>query len=264
MSATTLASVARPVPLGSASTSARPGLGRLTWVEMRKMADTRAGFWLLIAAVAITVVVVAVRAIIGDAEDHTFISVLNIGLQPVAVLLPIAGLLLVTSEWSQRTALITFTLTPMRSRILAAKLLAGVVVVTAMLGMVLAVVVAAVLLAAPGVDGTWSDGWAMVGQSAVYLIAGLIGGVAFGAALLASAPAIVAYFALPTAWSALISLPFLDGVAPWVDTIRAIGPLSEEVLTATQWAQAGTTLVLWMVVPLLIGVYRITRREVSA
>ena len=92
----------------------------------------------------------------------------------------------------------------------------------------------------------------------------MIGGVAFGAALLASAPAIVANFALPTAWAAIVSLPFLDGIAPWVDTIRAIGPLSEEVLSATQWAHVGTTLALWMVVPLLIGIYRITRREITA
>ncbi len=264
MSATTLAAVPRPMPFGSASISVRPGLGRLTGVELRKMVDTRAGYWLLIAAVAITIVVVAVRALIGDAEDHTFISILNIGLQPVAVLLPIVGLLLVTSEWSQRTGLITFTLTPMRSRILAAKLLASVALATVLLGMILVVVVAGVLLAAPGLDDTWSGSAAMVGQSAVYLVTGVIGGVAFGAALLASAPAIVAYFALPTAWAALVSLPFLDGVAPWVDTIRAISPMSEEVLSSTQWAHAGTTLVIWMVVPLLIGAYRITRREISA
>ena len=247
----------------SASASARPGLGRLTRVELRKMVDTRSGFWLLLGAVVITIVAVAVRAVVGGAEDHTFLSILNVGLQPVAVLTPIAGILLVTSEWSQRTALITFTLTPMRGRILIAKLIASVLLVLAMLVMVLAVVAAAVLVAAPGVDDTWSDSAAMIGQSAVYLVTGVIGGVAFGAALLASAPAIVAYFALPTAWAAVVSLPFLDGVAPWVDTIRAIGPMSEEVLSATQWAQAGTTLVLWMVVPLLIGVYRITRREIS-
>jgi len=36
------------------------------------------------------------------------------------------GILLVTSEWSQRASLITFTLVPHRSRVLAAKLLAGV------------------------------------------------------------------------------------------------------------------------------------------
>jgi hypothetical protein len=38
----------------------------------------------------------------------------------------------------------------------------------------------------------------------------------------------------------------------------------EEVLSATQWAHAGTALALWMVLPLLIGAYRITRRELSA
>ena len=264
MSALSLAAVPRPVPVGSASASARPGLALLTRVELRKMLDTRAGFWLLGAAVAITVLAVIARVVFGAAEEHTFRSVLNIGLQPAAVLLPIMGILLVTAEWSQRTGLITFTLTPMRSRILAAKLIASVVLVTAMLAIVLAVVAVAVLVANPVVDDPWAGSWAMVGQSAVYLITGMIGGVAFGAALLASAPAIVANFALPAAWAGVVSLPFLDGVAPWTDTIRAIGPLSERVLSATEWAHAGTTLAVWMVVPLLIGIYRVTRREISA
>ena len=34
----------------------RPGLGRLTAVELRKMTDTRAGFWLQLVIVALTVV----------------------------------------------------------------------------------------------------------------------------------------------------------------------------------------------------------------
>ena len=217
----------------------------------------------MVAAIAVTVVAVIVRVVIGDAQDHTFLSVLNVGLQPTALVLPIIGILLVTSEWSQRTGLITFTLTPLRWRVVAAKLLASLVLVAAALSMVLAVVAAGVLVAAPGVDGTWDGSGAMVGQTAVYLLTGTIGGVAFGAALLASAPAFVAYFALPTAWAAVVSLPFLDGVAPWVDKFRGLGPMSEEVLSATQWAHAGTTVLVWMVVPLLIGAYRITRREVS-
>jgi hypothetical protein len=40
--------------------------------------------------------------------------------------------------------------------------------------------------------------------------------------------------------------------------------MSEEVLSATQWAHAGTALALWMLLPLLIGIRRITRREVAA
>ncbi len=260
MSTSTLAAPIRV----KAGAHTRPTLGRLVAVELRKMVDTRAGFWLQVATVAITVVAVAVAVAIGDGADHTFVSILTVGLQPAAVLLPIVGILLVTSEWSQRTGLITFVLTPMRSRVLGAKLIASLVLTGAMLVMCIAVVAAGVLVASPGVEGTWSDVAPMIGQSAVYLASGTVTGVAFGAILLASAPAIVANFALPIAFAAVFSLSFLSGVAPWVDTVRATGPLSEGVLDATQWAHAGTALLLWMVLPLLIGIWRITRREVTA
>ena len=89
----------------------------------------------------------------------------------------------------------------------------------------------------------------------------MITAVAFGAILLASAPALVALFALPSAWMAVVSLSFFSGIAPWVDTARALGPMHEEVMSGTQWAPAGTALVIWMLVPPLIGVWRVTRRE---
>jgi len=44
------------------------------------------------------------------------------------------------------------------------------------------------------------------------------------AILLASAPAIVALFALPVSWMAVVSLPFLADIAPWVSTARALSP----------------------------------------
>ena len=260
MSTTTLTT---PIRVNTAGVHTRPGLGRLVAVELRKMIDTRAGFWLQVAMVAITVIAVAVAVAIGDAADHTFVSILNVGLQPAATLLPIVGILLVTSEWSRRTGLITFALVPVRSRVLGAKLIASLVLSAVMLVMSITVVAAGVLVTSPGVDGTWSDVAPMIGQSAVYLTTGMVTGVALGAILLASAPAIVANFALPIAFAAVFSLSFLSGVAPWVDTVRATGPLSEGVLDATQWAHAGTALALWMLLPLLIGAYRITRREVA-
>ena len=70
----------------------------------------------------------------------------------------------------------------------------------------------------------------------------MVTGVAFGAILLASAPAIVVLFTLPTAWMALGSLSVFAGVAPWLDTGRALAPMPREVMDATQWAQAGTAL----------------------
>ena len=92
----------------------------------------------------------------------------------------------------------------------------------------------------------------------------MVVGVAFGAVLLASTPAIVALFALPIAWTAVASLSFFAGAAPWLDTRLALAPLHQEVLSATQWAHAGTALALWMLLPLLIGIWRITRQEVAS
>jgi ABC-2 type transport system permease protein len=130
--------------------------------------------------------------------------------------------------------------------------------------MSVAVVAAGVLVSSPGVEGTWSDAAPLIGQSAVYLTTGMVVGVAFGAILLASTPAIVLRFALPTAWMAVVSLPVFSGVAPWVDYARALGQMTAEVMSATHWAHAGTSLAIWMVLPLLIGAWRITRREVTA
>src|SRR3954465_10751906 len=196
MSTTTLAA---PIRVNTAGVHARPGLGRLVAVELRKMVDTRAGFWLQVAIVALTVVVVVVRLLVGDATDHTFQSVLDAGLQPAAILLPVLGILLVTSEWSQRTGLITFALVPVRSRVLGAKLIASLVLALAMLVMALGVIAAGVLIASPGVEGAWSGAAPLIGQSAVYLTTGMVVGVALGAILLTPTPAIVLRFAVPMA-----------------------------------------------------------------
>ena len=261
MSTTTLAP---PIRVNTAGVHARPSLGRLVAVELRKMVDTRAGFWLQVAMVALTVLVVVVRLLVGDAADHTFQSVLDAGLQPAAILLPVLGILLVTSEWSQRTGLITFALVPVRSRVLVAKLIASLLAAVAMLVMSVAIIAAGVLVASPGVEGTWSDTTPLIGQSLVYLTTGMLVGVALGAILLAPAPAIVLLFALPMAWMAVVSLPVFSGVGPWVDRAGAVGQMTAEVMSATQWAHAGTSLAIWMVLPLLIGAWRITRREVTA
>jgi ABC-2 type transport system permease protein len=258
------ATLTAPIPVNIAGVHKRPGLGRLVAVELRKMVNTRAGFWLQVATVAITALVVIVRSVVGDAADHTFASVLDVGVKPAAFLLPVVGILLVTSEWSQRTGMITFALVPVRSRVLGAKLVASIVLAVATLVMAVGVVAAGVLVASPGVDGTWSDVAPLIGQSAVYLGGGMLTGVAFGAILLASAPAIVALFALPITWTAVASLSFFADAAPWLDTRLALGPMPQEVMSTTQWAHAATALALWMLLPLLIGTWRITRREVAA
>jgi ABC-2 type transport system permease protein len=237
-----------------------PGLGRLTLVELRKMTDTRAGFWLQLAIAALTVVVVAAIAIWGVGPDKTFESLLGAAIQPASILGPVVGVLLVSSEWSQRTAQITFTLVPRRGRVLVAKVLAGVAWCAA--AFALSVVATVLATAAAGVEGAWDVRGALVVQDALYLVISMLGGIAFGAALLASAPAIVLYFVLPIGWSIVGTLSFLEGAAAWLDSGRTMGPMVNETLSAGDWARVAATMALWMLLPLAIGAWRIIRGEV--
>ena len=253
------ATIAAPLPRPA---DTRPGLGRLTAVELRKMTDTRAGFWLQLAIVVLTVLVVAATCIWARPEDQTLRSMLSIAVAPASVLLPIVGILLVSSEWSQRTAMTTFALVPRRPRVLAAKLLASVVLSLVALALCLVVAAVGTAVAAPGLEHTWSLPVGLLGQHVVSLGTGMISGVALGAALLASAPAIVLSFVLPIAWAIVGRLAGLDAVARWLDGTYSLAPMTEHLMSAMEWARAGTTLALWMLLPLLIGLWRIVRGEI--
>ena len=100
---------------------------RLTFVELRKMVDTRAGFWLQLTTAVFTLAIVILFCVFGETDELILRDMFAFSILPASILLPIIGILLVSSEWSQRTALITFTLVPKRMRVMSAKIAAGVV-----------------------------------------------------------------------------------------------------------------------------------------
>jgi ABC-2 type transport system permease protein len=245
------------------ATLARPSSARLTGVELRKMTDTRSGFWLQLTVGALTFVVVLIVCLVGHAEDQTLRNLLNAAVQPANVLLPVMGVLLVTSEWSQRTTLITFTLVPNRSRVVWAKVAASVLLSLAALAVAFVAAVLGTVIAAPDIADVWALPVGLLAQIVVVLTTGMMGGVAFGAVLLASAPAIVALFALPIVTGALGAISVLEGVAKWVDPTHTLAPMTDHIMSASEWAHAGTTFALWLALPLAIGLWRIARSEVS-
>ena len=257
-----MSSAVLPAPVTSRGTSSRPGLGRLTLVELRKMTDTRAGFWLLLSTALLTVAVAVIAGFALSAEDATLVNYFAISLLPASVLLPVVGILLVTSEWSQRTAMITFALVPHRGRVLVAKLLAGTGL--AFVAFQICLIVALVATAVAGGGGTdeWSLSAALIGQAAVSITVPMLTGIGFGAVLLTSAPAIVLYFVLPTAFGILGSLNALEGVARWLDQSRTMEKLVEESFNGTQWARLGASVALWTLLPLIVGWFRVRRSDV--
>jgi ABC-2 type transport system permease protein len=267
MTASTAENV-RPPP-----TAARPiPLMRVTQVELRKMFDTRSGFW-LIASIVITAVLATAGAILFAPDDQltyaTFVSAIRF---PMAVILPVIAILAVTSEWSQRSGLTTFTLIPHRYRVITAKAISSVAV--GIVSVLLAFAIGALgNLLGTAVTGTTLV-WDVTVTESLYFALGsvlsLMIGFMLGVLIRSSVGAIAVYFVywfvLPTILGLMAtSVTWFRDLQPWVDFQYAQSSLFsfEGTLTAEQWANIGVTGLIWLVLPLAIGLGFVTRAEVK-
>src|SRR5699024_938910 len=176
---------------------------------LQKMFNTRSGFWLMAGIVILAVLATAATIIFAPAEGLSYGTFSGAIGTPMAVILPIVAILSVTSEWSQRSALTTFTLVPSRQRIIGAKLLLTVLV--GLVSMLIAMGVGAlgniVGPAIAGVETTWDYDLRALSQVVLANEIGMLMGFMLGALFRSSAAAIVGYFVyymvLPTISGAL-------------------------------------------------------------
>jgi hypothetical protein len=253
----------------------RPGirrvpLSRAVGVELRKMFDTRSGFWLM-ASIAITglVATVATIAFAPDKELTYYTFTKTIG-YPVTVLLPMIALLSITGEWSQRSGLTTFTLVPNRSRVILAKTISSTAVAVA--SMLFAFVVGAVGNVAGSTIAGTSLVWDVSIAHGATIVLGnllcLLTGTMLGMLIRNSPGALVAYFVyallLPNILGFLAaSQHSFQDVRPWVDFSLAQAALFEGNMTGTQWAHVATTVATWLVLPGIFGLRQVMRAEVK-
>lgn len=235
---------------------------RLVRVELRKMADTRAGMWLLMGIAVLVGVVGTAFMITADPPDRTFVKLIAAAAIPQMMLLPVLGILLVTSEWTQRTALVTFTLEPVRMRVIVAKVIAA--LVFGLAAVLITVAVGATLTLIGGNEVAWSGAGAQaLGRLALVQEVMVLRGLAFGLVILNSAGALATYFILPTAVSLLTTAwKALHDVAPWINFDAGI-LLQGIPVSSEQWAQFGVTILIWMALPFAVGLFRVMRKEVK-
>lgn len=256
---------AQPLPRFDFSSTPRVSFSRLVTVELTKAIDTRAGRWLSAAILALTAGAMILYFAISDPDEKTFANFIGFAATPQGFLLPVLGILLITSEWSQRTALVTFALAPSRTQVVGAKIVAALLLAyTAFVGAV-AVAVAATIA------GGRDDGFSDVTVATLVLFLGvqllsILQGMAYGLILLNTPAAIVAFFVLPSACSLIFtSVPALEDLAPWLDLQAAQSPLwnGDFSLTGDQLAQIGVTAVIWIVLPFIAGWFRVMRAEIK-
>jgi len=244
---------------------------RLVDVELRKMFNTRSGLWMLISIGVLSVVATGAVIIFAPDDEITYENFgTAIGL-PMSVILPMIAILGVTSEWSQRTGLMTFTLMPDRSRVIGAKAIACFLVGVGSMAVAFAVGALGNLAgsALAGVDTVWNISLSTVPQIVLGNLVGMAVGFTLGVVLRNSAAAIVGYFVVSLVMPGILVLlaevrDWFSDLQPWVDWNDTQVVLFEGGTdTAREWAMLGTTTAIWIVLPLALGLLFLRRSEVK-
>jgi hypothetical protein len=249
------------------STSLPPARGqsfaKLVGIELRKSVNTRSGRVLILAILAL-----AVAALVwelthlgdGPARFDGFLGAASTG---VLLILPVIGVMAMTSEWTQRTALTTFTLSPRRVRVQLAKFVSAV-----LLSVVVLTVTAVMALAATAIGGAVGGNgttYAGIGGAlaGAYLSTALnvVMGAAFGAVIAQTAAAVLVFFVAPTAWALAGPALFKDN-ANWLDVFGAFGRIAERDLHG-MLPETLTAVAVWVVLPTVVGLWSSSRREVK-
>jgi len=241
---------------------------RLIRVELRKLVDTRSGFWLLVTIGLVTAAAVAIFLFAADADELTYGNFVGVTASPQGVLLPVLGIMAVTTEWTQRTSLVTHALEPNRVRIAIAKLVATLLIGALFVALALGFAALANVIGISSFDGdgSWEFfGWEGLRNSGLLQLAGLVQGLAFGMLLMNTAAAIVLFFVLPTVTGIVFGLvERLADVAPWIDLGTAQAPLfTTGTVDGEEWLQLLTSSLIWIVLPLAAGTFRLLRREIK-
>jgi ABC-2 type transport system permease protein len=245
-------------------------MSRIVGVELRKMFDTRSGFWLMMSVVIAAVLATVATLLFAPDDELSYGSFAGAIGVPMTIILPMIAILSVTSEWSQRTGLTTFTLVPHRSRTVRAKLTGTLLVGVASIGIAFAVGALGNVVgsAIAGVDTTWDIS---VGNALTIFLAdalGMLMGFTLGVLIRNSAGAIVGYFVyalvLPAALEALSAYQdWFHDHRGWLDFNFASSALYDGGLSGSEWAQIGVSGLFWLVIPLAVGLRLVLRSEVK-
>ena len=245
-------------------------LRRVVAVELRKSIDTRAGFWLLACVGFASVLTTGAVILWGERSELTYATFTRATSVPMSIILPVIAVLSVTAEWSQRSGLTTFTLVPHRGRVMTAKAIGAVTIAA------VATLVGFVAAAAGNVLGssiaeaplTWDQHPADVASYTLSNVLFMLVGFTLAILIRSSPGAIVAYFiyafvAPPLLMALAYKQTWFHDAQPWVDPSYNQNALLDGAFTQQQWARLTVTTVVWLLLPLAIGVRNLLRAEVK-
>ena len=235
------------------------------------MFDTRSGFWMLISIGILSVIATGAVIIFAPDSDVTYDNFAAAIGFPMSVILPMIAILAVTSEWSQRSGLTTFTLVPHRGRVIGAKAIATVLVGVGSMAVAFAVGALGNLVGprSPASTPSWDISLSMALQIVLGNLVGMAIGFTLGVVLRNSAAAIVGYFVVSLVLPGILVLlaqvrAWFEDLQPWIDwNYTQVALFDGATNTGKEWAMLGSTTMIWIVLPLVVGLLFLRRSEVK-
>lgn len=253
------------------SSTSRTPFARLVRVELRKSYDTRASFWLLGTITLLVLLTEGIVLAVTTVQDEpmTFGDFVGAAAFVTSVLLPVLGIMLVTSEWGQRTAMVTFALEPRRPLVILAKLVTGLILTLATAAVAIVIgLVCNVLYGLIEGGADWEFGIRFLGGFLITQAFAMIGGFALATLFLNTPAAIVVFFVYKWVLPGLFGIGaalmgwFAD-LAPWLDFQSAQGPVYDLTVNGEEWGHLVVSGLVWLGLPLAFGVWRVLRAEVK-
>jgi ABC-type transport system involved in multi-copper enzyme maturation permease subunit len=251
--------------------TARIPFSRLVKVELRKSYDTRAGMWLLIsiAAIALLTEGIALAVTVVQDEPMSWGDFVGAAAFVTSILLPVLGIMVVTSEWGQRTAMVTFALDPRRPHVVMAKMITGIILTLATVVIAIGVGLVCNLIYGAFQGGAdWEFGFRFMVGFVITQVFAMLGGFALAALLLNTPAAIVLFFVYRWVLPGLFALgsalmAWFEDLAPWIDFQSAQEPVYDLTVNGSEWGHLIVSGSVWLVLPLALGLWRILRAEVK-
>ena len=120
-----------------------------------------------------------------------------------------------------------------------------------------------------GVDTAWDISLSMALQMVLDNLVGMAFGFTLGVVLRNSAAAIVGYFVASLVMPGILALlaqvrSWFEDLQPWIDWhYTQVALLDGATNTAKEWAMLGSTTMIWIVLPLVVGLLFLRRSEVK-
>ncbi len=230
-------------------------------VELRRLTNTRFSQGLLLGVGLFSIAVVWFYATTIAKPGASMYEYMVVGGQFIGFAVQIIAVLAMSADWRHRTALTTYALDPKRTRVLLSRLAA-----LWLLGIAFTALAAAMGAVAGALAGATFAGASDVVSAcfwlAVHVTISVLIGAALGAAFQSVAPALVIALIGPQMVPSIIAF-LSEEAARWTDYLNPLTAAITGREFTGEVAPFAASLVLWILLPLAIGIWRNLRQDVG-